>query len=78
MASTVIQDDLSNSLLAFVADGQYPDSEDVISANVTPDFLPKGLHDISVARAQVEVSSESTKFLTTANNAFSPVWNQFT
>ncbi|GAM40466.1 hypothetical protein TCE0_039f12836 [Talaromyces pinophilus] len=54
MTSAVNQGDLSKSLLAFVADGKYPDSEDVISANVTPDFLPKALQDISVARAQVE------------------------
>lgn len=72
MPSTVIQDDVSKSLLDFVADGKYPDSEDVISANVTPDFLPKGLQDISVARAQIEVSSGSAKFLTTANDPFSP------
>lgn len=71
MPSTVTQDDLSKSLLAFAADGKYPDSEDIISANVTPDFLPKGLRDISVARAQVEVSSGSARFLTTTNDAFS-------
>lgn len=69
MPSAVNQDDLSKSLLAFVADGKYPDSEDVISANVTPDFLPKGLQDISVARAQVEVSSASAKHLLTTNVA---------
>uniref|UniRef100_A0A093V1P7 Centromere/kinetochore protein zw10 like n=1 Tax=Talaromyces marneffei PM1 TaxID=1077442 RepID=A0A093V1P7_TALMA len=54
MPSAVNQDDLSKSLLAFVADGKYPDSEDVISANIAPGFLPKGLRDVSMARAQVE------------------------
>lgn len=69
MPPAVNQDDLSKSLLAFVADGKYPDSEDVISANVTPDFLPKALQDISVARAQVEVSSDSAKHLLVTNVA---------
>ena len=69
MHSAVNQNDLSKSLLAFVADGKYPDSEDVISANVTPDFPPKGLQDISVARAQVEVSSDSAKHLLVTNVA---------
>lgn len=58
MPSVVDQDDLSKSLLAFVADGKYPDSEDVVSAKVTRDFIPKGLQDISIARTQVEVSSD--------------------
>lgn len=71
MPSAVNQDDLSKSLLAFVADGKYPDSEDVISANIAPDFLPKGLQDISVARAQVEVSYNSAKHLPTTNDKFS-------
>lgn len=71
MSSAVNQDELSKSLLAFVADGKYPDSEDIISATVTPDFLPKGLQDISVARAQVEVSSDSAKQLPTTNDTFS-------
>ncbi|EED15255.1 conserved hypothetical protein [Talaromyces stipitatus ATCC 10500] len=54
MSSTVDQDGLSESLLAFVASGKYPESENVVSANIALDFLPKGLQGISVARAQVE------------------------
>jgi centromere/kinetochore protein ZW10 len=67
MPSAVNQDDIGKSLLAFVSDGKYPDSEDVISANVILDFLPKGLQDISVARAQVEVSSDSASLIPTTN-----------
>jgi centromere/kinetochore protein ZW10 len=70
MPSAVNQDDFSKSLLAFVADGKYPDSEDVISANIAPGFLPKGLQNISVARAQVEVSYNSAKHLPTTNDKF--------
>lgn len=71
MPSAVNQDDLSKSLLAFVADGKYPDSEDVISANIAPGFLPKGLRDVSMARAQVEVSYDGAKHLPPTNNTFS-------
>ncbi|OKL64638.1 hypothetical protein UA08_00177 [Talaromyces atroroseus] len=59
MPSAVTKDDVGRSLLAFVADGKYPDSEDVVSTDFAPHFLPKGLQDISQARALEEINALS-------------------
>lgn len=68
MPSAVDKDDVSRSLLAFVADGKYPDSEDVVSAEFSSSLLPKGLQDIAQARAQLEVSNDGSQCWHIANN----------
>jgi centromere/kinetochore protein ZW10 len=56
MPSIIDPDDFSKSLIAFVTQGKYPESEDTVSAHVTLDVVPKGLQDISVAREKIEVN----------------------
>lgn len=61
MPAIVDPDDFSKSLLAFVIQGKYPESEHTISAQVTLDVVPKGLQDILTAREKIEVNCDSDK-----------------
>ncbi|CRG87995.1 centromere/kinetochore protein ZW10 [Talaromyces islandicus] len=61
MPSTVRENELHGSILAFAADGIYPEDQDVVASEFPVSSLPEELERISVVRSQVqkEISSIS-------------------
>jgi hypothetical protein len=70
MPSTVRENELHGSILAFAADGIYPESQDVVASEFPVSSLPEELQRISEVRTQVQVGREHP-FLTSKNSHFS-------
>ena len=56
MTTKAPEDDVCQSVLDFVAEGAYPESENVVASDLPVSALSKELELISKAREQVEVS----------------------
>ncbi len=56
MASGVTEQQLGQAILRFASNGAYPDSEEVISANITASALPVVLQHLQRAREDVKVT----------------------
>jgi centromere/kinetochore protein ZW10 len=54
----VSEGQLCQSVLDFVTQSAYPDSEDVIASELPASALPEALHSISRAREQAEVRAQ--------------------
>lgn len=55
MHSKLSDNDICQALLDFVADGRFPESDDIVSSEFPAAVASKGLDIISIARAEVEV-----------------------
>jgi centromere/kinetochore protein ZW10 len=55
MESGATEQHLGQAVLRFASDGTYPDTEDVISANITASALPVVLQHLEQAREEVKV-----------------------
>jgi centromere/kinetochore protein ZW10 len=58
MPSTASEEEVCQSVLEFVTDGTFPDSEDVVASEFPIWALPGELQRISQARNQVEVRTK--------------------
>lgn len=58
MPSMLSEDQLCESVLDFVTNGTYPDSEDVVASEFPASALPEALLRISKAREQAEVRAQ--------------------
>lgn len=48
-------DQISSAIVAFAADGQFPDSENVASLPLSPESLPAAIEALGKARSDLEV-----------------------
>lgn len=55
MTATVGEQDLSTAIIASIKDGVFPDSEQVLTAELPASAIPSFLHEVSEARQQFEV-----------------------
>lgn len=55
MATQPSENEICKALLDFAAEGTYPDSENIVAANVPSSAISKELELITQARDQVEV-----------------------
>lgn len=55
MTATVADHDLSSAIISSIREGTFPDSEDVLTAEVPVTALPSILGDVLNARQQLEV-----------------------
>ena len=56
MSAKASEQEISQSVLDFVTDGTYPESERIVTSGISTAVLVKELELISKAREQVEVS----------------------
>jgi protein transport protein DSL1/ZW10 len=65
MTASVADHDLSAAILSSIREGTFPDSEDVLTAELPATALPSILGEVSDARKQLEVQQCIKKLKTT-------------
>ena len=65
MTASVADHDLSTAILNSIREGTFPDSEDVLTAELPATALPSILGEVSDARQQLEVQQYVQKLSTT-------------
>jgi protein transport protein DSL1/ZW10 len=55
MTASIADHDLSPAIISSIKEGTFPDSEDVLTAELPATVLPTLLEEVSEARQQLEV-----------------------
>jgi centromere/kinetochore protein ZW10 len=65
MTASIADYDLSAAIISSIKEGTFPDSEDVLTAELPATALPTLLEEVSEARQQLEVERQPKKLLIT-------------